>query len=136
MSASPSLDTYDLTKLAKQVLADDISLFLDMDIYDVDLFALCTPSNLIENRIRLSLVKNVGKSNIIWTTGVLNFENVDVFSFTTQGSIGHRELHKFILNEKMYIEMLQHLGTYYSQEDQETLPDVDEHFVFQAEMYI
>ena len=42
MSALPSLDTYDLTKLAKQILADDISLFLDIDIYDVDLFALCT----------------------------------------------------------------------------------------------
>ena len=85
MSALPSLDTYDLTKLAKQILADDISLFLDIDIYDVDLFALCTPSNLIENRIRLSLVKNVGRANVIWTTGVLSFDNVDVFSFTTQG---------------------------------------------------
>lgn len=136
MSALPSLDTYDLTKLAKHILADDISLFLDIDIYDVDLFALCTPSNLIENRIRLSLVKNVGRANVIWTTGVLSFDNVDVFSFTTQGSIGHRELHKFILNEKMYIEMLQHLGTYYRQDESIGFLDVDEYFVFQAEMYV
>lgn len=136
MNVSPSLDTYDLTKLPKQVLEEDISLILDMDIQDVDLFALCTPDNLIEQRIRLSLVKTVGRANVLWTTGTLSFDGIDVFSFTTQGPIGHRELHKFILNEKMYIEMLQFLGTYYAQSESLELFDMDDAIVFQTEAFV
>lgn len=131
MNVLPSLDTYDLNSLPLHVLAEDISIHLDLDLNDTNLLALCTEDNLVEQRIKLSVVKTQGKGNIVWSTGTLSFDAVDVFTY----SMCSKELHKFILNEKVYIEMLNHLGSYYKPDELLFAVEGEEPFYHQGNMY-
>lgn len=115
MNASPSLSTYDLTLVPTAVFEEDISVIVDIDLFDTNLFKLCTPTNQKEERIKFDLTRSVGgRSNNSWMTGLLSFDGAPVVSFDTSGSVVTRRIQKIIIDELLYLEMIQYLASFYS----------------------
>ena len=111
MNVSLSHSTYDLTKIPKHILAEDISLHLDIDIYDTDILSEAVNMNQQEQRIILTTTEIVGYRQESWISGTLAFDGVPVLTF--MGKFVEKELHKFVLNEKIYLDLLEYLGTFY-----------------------
>lgn len=115
MNASPSLSTYDLTLVPTAVFEEDISVIVNIDLFDTNLFKLCTPTNQKEERIKFELIRSVGgRSNNLWMTGLLSFDDNPVVSFDTTGSPVTRRIQKTIIDELLYLEMIQYLASFHS----------------------